>query len=66
MSGSTRAVALIYPRLLTVFGHLGFLHQLKSYAISGQILGLISSFLSNRHLPVVQNGKLWSSSTVHS
>ena len=58
ISGSARAVALIYPRLLTVFGHTGFLHQLKSYAISGQIFGLISSFLSNRHLRVVQDGKL--------
>ena len=41
-----------------MFGHTGFLHQLKSYAISGQIFGLISSFLSNRHLQVVQDGKL--------
>ena len=38
---------LIYPRLLTGFG---LLHKLKSYGISGQIFGLISSFLSNRRL----------------
>ena len=31
----------------------GLLHKLKSYEISGQIFGLISSFLSNRGLQVV-------------
>ena len=29
----------------------------KSYGISGQIFGLISSFRSNRRLPVVLDGK---------
>ena len=29
----------------------------KSYGISGQILGHISSFLSNRRLPIVLDGK---------
>ena len=33
------------------------LHKLKSYGISGQIFGLISSFLSNRRLQVVLDGK---------
>ena len=33
------------------------LHKLKSYGISGQIFGLISSFLSNRQLQVVLDGK---------
>ena len=33
------------------------LHELKSYGISGQIFGLIPSFLSNRRLGVVQDGK---------
>ena len=33
--------------------HAGLLHKLKSYGISGQIFGLISSFLSNRQLWVV-------------
>ena len=37
--------------------HAGLLHKLKSYGISGQIFGLISSFLSNRRLRVVLNGK---------
>ena len=37
--------------------HAGLLHKLKSYGISGQIFGLISSFLSNRRLWVVLDGK---------
>ena len=35
----------------------GLLPKLKSYGISGQIFGLISSFLSNRQLWVVLDGK---------
>ena len=37
--------------------HAGFLHKRKSYGITGQIFGLISSFLSNRWLRVVLDGK---------
>ena len=37
--------------------HAGLLHKLRSYAISGRIFGLISSFLSNRQLRVVLDGK---------
>ena len=37
--------------------HAGFLHKLKSYGISGQMLGLISSFLTSRQLQVVLDGK---------
>ena len=47
---------MIYPRLLTWFGMLVFF-KLKSYGISGQIFGFISSFLSNRRLRVVLDGK---------
>ena len=47
---------LIYPRFLTGFGMLVFF-RLKSYGISGQIFGLISSFLSNRWLQVVLDEK---------
>ena len=43
-SGATRAVALD-------------IYKLKSYEISGQIFSLISSFLSNRRLRVVLDGK---------
>ena len=37
--------------------HVGLLHKLTSYGISGQIFGLISSFLSNRRLRVVLYGR---------
>ena len=37
--------------------HAGLVHKLKSYGISGQIFDLISSFLSNRQLRVVLDGK---------
>ena len=37
--------------------HAGLLHKLKSYGVSGQIFGLISSFLSNRQLLVVLEWK---------
>ena len=37
--------------------HPGLLHKLKSYGISGQIFGLISSFLSNRPLRVILDTK---------
>ena len=33
--------------------HVGLLHKLKPYRLSGQIFGLISSLLSNRQLCVV-------------
>ena len=46
---------LIYPRLLIRFSMLVFFT--KSYGISGQIIGLISSFLSSRQLWVVLDGK---------
>ena len=45
---------MIYSRLLT---RLGLLYKLKSYGISDQIFGLISSFLGNRRLRVVLDGK---------
>ena len=44
---------MIYPGLWNT----GLLHKLKSYGISGQIFGLISSFLSNRRLRAVLDGK---------
>ena len=47
-SGATRAVALDISKASNIVWHAGLLHKLKSYGISGQIFGLISSFLSNR------------------
>ena len=37
--------------------HTGLLYKLKSYRISGQTFGLISSFLSNRRFRVVLDRK---------
>ena len=37
--------------------HAGLLHKVKFYGISGQIFGLICSFLSNRQLRLVLDGK---------
>ena len=51
-SGATRAVALDISKAFDRVWHFG-----KSYGISGQIFGLISSFLSNRQLRVVLDGK---------
>ena len=48
--GATRAVALHISKAFDRVCHAGLLHKLKSYGISGQIFGLISSFLSNRGL----------------
>ena len=56
-SGATRVVALDISKDFDRIWHAGLLHELKSYGISGQIFGLISSFLSNRQLRVVLDGK---------
>ena len=56
-SGATRAVPLDLSKAFERVWHAGLLHKLKSYGISGQIFGLISSFRSNRRLQVVLNGK---------
>ena len=56
-SGSTRAVALDISKAFDRVWHAGLLHKLNSYGISGQIFGLISSFLSNKQLRVVLDGK---------
>ena len=56
-SGATRGVALNISKAFDMVWHAGLLHKLKSYGISGQIYGLISSFLSNRELRVVLDGK---------
>ena len=56
-SGTTRAVALDISKVFERVWHTGLLHELNSYGISGQIFGLISSFLSIRRLRVVLDGK---------
>ena len=57
MSEATRSVALDLSKAFDRVWHAGLLHKLKSYGISGQIFGLIFSFLSNRRLQVVLDGK---------
>ena len=56
-SGATRAVALDVSKAFDRVWHAGLLHKLNFYGISGQMFGLISSFLSNRRLRVVLDGK---------
>ena len=56
-SGATRAVALNISKAFDRVWHAGLLQKLNSYGISGQIFGLISSFLSNRQLQVILDGK---------
>ena len=56
-SGATRAVALDISIAFDRAWHADLLHKLTFYGISGQIFGLISSFLSNRQLQVVLDGK---------
>ena len=56
-SGATRAVALDVSKAFDRVWHAGLLHKLKFYGISGQMFGLVSSFLSNRRLRVVLDGK---------
>ena len=56
-SGATRAVTLDISMAFDRVWHACLLHKPKSYGISGQIFGLISSFLSNKWLRVVLDGK---------
>ena len=56
-SGATQAVTLDISKAFDRVWHAGLLHKLTSYWIPGQIFGLISSFLSNRRLRVVLDGK---------
>ena len=56
-SGATRTVAFDISKAFDRVWHAGLLRKLKSYGISGLIFCLISSFLSNRQLRVVVDGK---------
>ena len=56
-SGITRALGLDISKAFDRVWHAGVLQKLKSYEISGQIFDLISSFISNRQLRVVLDGK---------
>ena len=56
-SGAARVVALDISKAFDRVWHFGLLHKLKFVGISGQIFDLICSFLSNRRLRVVLDGK---------
>ena len=56
-SAATRAVALDILKAFDRIWYAGLLHKLKFYGSSGKIFGLNSSFLSNRRLQVVLDGK---------
>ena len=56
-SGSTQAITLDISKSYNRVWHDGLLHKLMSYGISGQIFGLISSFLSDRQILMVLDGK---------
>ena len=56
-SGATPAVARETSKAFDRVWHAGSLLKLKSYGISSQVFGLISSFLSNRWLYMVLGGK---------
>ena len=56
-SGPTQDTALDISKAFDRVWHAGLPHKLTSYGISGQVFGLISSFLSNRQLRVVLDGK---------
>ena len=53
---ATRAIALDISKAFDRVWHVGVLHKIKSYGTSGQVFGLISSFLSNKRLRVVLDG----------
>ena len=55
--GATRAVALDISKDFDRVLYAGLLPKFRSYGMSDQIFGLISSFLSNRQLWVVLDGK---------
>ena len=55
--GATQAVALDISKAFNIVWHAVLLQKLRSYGISGQIFGLISSSLSNRWLGMVLDSK---------
>ena len=58
-------IQLMHPRRFNRVWQASPLHKLRSCGISGQIFGLISSFLSNRWLLVVLDGKSSQEYPVH-
>ena len=57
-SGATQAVALDISKAFDRVWHAGLLHKLESDGVSGQIFGLVSSFVSNSHAGVYEGSVL--------
>ena len=57
LSLETRTVALDISKAFDKVWHKGLLHKLQSYGITGKILSLMKSFLSNRKMKVVLDGQ---------
>ena len=56
-SGATQTVTLDISKAFDRVWQAKLLHKLKSYGISGQVFGLVSSFLSKKRLWMVLNDK---------
>ena len=56
-SETTSPVAIDILKAYDRLWYVGLVDKFKCYGISGQIFGLLSSFLSNRRLLVVLDGK---------
>ena len=54
---ATKVEALDISTAFNRVWYAGLLHELISYGVSGRVFGLISSFLRNRRLQVVLDGK---------
>ena len=63
VSGEARAIALDISKAFDKVWHRGLIRKLQAYGISGKILSIIKSFLSDRSIKVVLSG---SSSKEHS
>ena len=56
-SGATWAISLDISKAFDRVWHSGLLHKLKAYGVTGEILNINSSFLNNRRLGVMLDGK---------
>ena len=56
-SGAAQAAILDIFKVFARVCHAALLHKVKTYKISGQIFGLISSFVSIRQLQMVLDAK---------
>jgi len=64
--GEARAIALDISKAFDKVWHAGPLHKMKSYGISGKVLNLIKSFLSNKKIKVVLDGRSSNYYIIHS